>query len=239
MDSGYPLQNYQPQPRGYAPAPQNFKSEDPLSDKSQDDYGYTPISEPQKQTNNSAVVVSSQPTPTIATTAIHHDVGDHYLTLSVTVTVLCFITGSWSALLCTIPAIIFSSMARDAEAHGDMETARVHSRWSLGCSIGGLITGAIGIMIVIIMIASVVYSSQTSTPSSSCSLYYNYYYSSYTYNCYKLICYAVHYFHNKNILISELHCCLFFHTSSIFELRIFLSSYFREIDTPRTDFVYK
>ncbi|XP_019850385.1 PREDICTED: uncharacterized protein LOC109581061 [Amphimedon queenslandica] len=169
MDSGYPFQNYQPQPStGYAPAPQiNFKSKDPLPDEPQDGYGYTPISEPQKQKNNSAVVVSSQPTPTIVTSATHHDVGDHYLTLSVTVTVLCFITGSWSALLCTIPAIIFSIIARDAEVRGDMNSAQVNSHLSLGCSIAGLIIGPIVTVIVIIMIiAQMTYFSHTSTPLS-------------------------------------------------------------------------
>ncbi|XP_019850399.1 PREDICTED: uncharacterized protein LOC109581065 [Amphimedon queenslandica] len=144
MDSGYPLQNYQPQPTEYAPAPQNFKSEDPLSDKPQDGYGYTPISEPQKQTSNSAIVVSSQPTPTIATN-IRRDVGDHYLALSIVLTVLCFICGPWVALFCTASAIAFSIQARDAEARGDIEGAQRNSRLSLGCNIGGVVTGLIAI----------------------------------------------------------------------------------------------
>ena len=36
-----------------------------------------------------------------------HNIGNHYLTLSIVMTIVCFIFG-WHSLFCTIPAIIFA-----------------------------------------------------------------------------------------------------------------------------------
>ncbi|XP_003385428.1 PREDICTED: uncharacterized protein LOC100639982 [Amphimedon queenslandica] len=191
MASGYPPQNYQPPPpMGYAPAPQNFKNEVPPPysvppPQPQPGYGYAPAAPvPQQQSSNNVVVVNSQPTPAIVTTI--RPVGDHFLTLSIVLTIVCFICGAWHALLCTIPAIIFSTMARDAEARGDMDSAQTNSRLSLGCNIGGIVSNVAGIVILIIVIAI-----EVSAASSAASSYYSYcyYYYSYTYDSYRYYCY--------------------------------------------------
>ena len=42
-----------------------------------------------------------------------HSVGDNYLTLSIVLTVLCFLCCTWYGLCCTVPAIIFATMVRN------------------------------------------------------------------------------------------------------------------------------
>ncbi|XP_019850386.1 PREDICTED: tumor suppressor candidate 5 homolog [Amphimedon queenslandica] len=154
MDSDQSLQNYQPPTTGYAPAPQNFKNEDPLPDKPQDGYGYTPISEPQKQTNNSAIVVISQPTPTIATrSVISRDLDDSHLRLSIICIILSCFCGTWPVVfLFSVPAFIFSLLARHAEARGNIRWVQIYSCLALGCNIVGLVSGVILILTVIILI---------------------------------------------------------------------------------------
>ena len=52
--------------------------------------------------------MQSQPTPVVAKTFVRRLSGDHYLTLSIVLTFLCFFLGTWYSLFCTIPAIIFA-----------------------------------------------------------------------------------------------------------------------------------
>lgn len=54
------------------------------------------------------VVVVQQPAPTVITTSVR-PTGDHYMTLSIVMTILCAFCFSWYALLCTLPAIIFAT----------------------------------------------------------------------------------------------------------------------------------
>ena len=53
------------------------------------------------------VVIRAQP-PTATTTVVQRPTGDHYMTLSIVLTVICLMCGGWWSLLCTIPAIIFA-----------------------------------------------------------------------------------------------------------------------------------
>lgn len=59
--------------------------------------------------STNVVVVQSQPTPGIVVHTVQ-PVGDHFLTLSIILTVLCVLFGTWYGLFCTIPAMIFSIM---------------------------------------------------------------------------------------------------------------------------------
>ena len=56
------------------------------------------------------VVISAQ--PAVATTVVHRPVGDHFMILSVVMTILCVMCGGVLALLCTIPALVLALIVR-------------------------------------------------------------------------------------------------------------------------------
>eukprot|EP00731_Ephydatia_muelleri_P029068 Em0020g712a len=101
---GYPPQGYPPQgypPQGYPPQgypPQGYPPQ-----------GYPPQGYPQPQGAANVVVV--QPNP-VTTTVTQSYVGDYYLTMSIIVTVMCFMCFGLPSLLCTIPAIFLSVAVR-------------------------------------------------------------------------------------------------------------------------------
>ena len=53
-------------------------------------------------------MIVSQPAPVVATTVVR-PAGDYYLTLSIVLTVICLLCGTWYSLFCTIPAIIIAA----------------------------------------------------------------------------------------------------------------------------------
>ena len=59
------------------------------------------------------VVVGGQPSAA-TTTVVHRSTGDHFLTVSVVLTILCVVCGGWGSLLCTIPAIVVASAVSSA-----------------------------------------------------------------------------------------------------------------------------
>ncbi|KAL5503404.1 hypothetical protein EMCRGX_G010348 [Ephydatia muelleri] len=75
------------------------------------------LATPQQQTN----VVIVQPR---STAPVHTKVGDYGYTLSIVLTVICFLCGSWCSLCLSIPAIFVASSARDAAARGDLLGAK-------------------------------------------------------------------------------------------------------------------
>ena len=71
------------------------------------------------------VVINAQ--PSAATTVVHHPVGDHYMTLSIVLTVICVMCGGWWSLLCTIPAIILATVVSMDLAMGGSELTLLSS----------------------------------------------------------------------------------------------------------------
>ncbi|XP_011404321.1 PREDICTED: uncharacterized protein LOC105312967 [Amphimedon queenslandica] len=139
------------------------------------------------QTTNNTVIVTTQPTRP-AVVYNRHTSGDHFLTLSIFLTICCFFWGTWCALACTIPAIVFAINARDAEVRGDAEAVSRNRRLALGLNIGGIVTYVVSIVVIIIAIVSINVSAGSYYYSSSysyCYSYYNYYYNDYSYYCYK------------------------------------------------------
>lgn len=53
-------------------------------------------------------VIVTQPVASSHTTYETYRTSDHYFTLSIILTICCFLCGTWCALFCTIPAIIFA-----------------------------------------------------------------------------------------------------------------------------------
>ncbi|XP_019852012.1 PREDICTED: uncharacterized protein LOC105312676 isoform X2 [Amphimedon queenslandica] len=126
------------------------------------------------QTTNNTVIVTTQPTRP-AVVYNRHTSGDHFLTLSIFLTICCFFWGTWCALACTIPAIVFAINARDADARGDQAAVERNRRLALFLNIGGIATYAVSIVIFIIVIATSV--------SQINNCYYSYYYYQYIYYC--------------------------------------------------------
>ena len=145
--------------------------------------------------SSNVVVVSSQPTPVVATTVIR-PAGDYYLTLSIVLTVICLFCGTWYSLFCTIPAIIMAtsvsnheyfvysfgiaSQARDAAARGDLEGAQSKGRIALILNIVACVWWVVALIIIVAAIAG---SAANASSNSYCyrSSYGYYYY----YYCYK------------------------------------------------------
>ncbi|KAL5499995.1 hypothetical protein EMCRGX_G011479 [Ephydatia muelleri] len=106
-----PMSGYAPaQPMsGYAPAqpmpgygPSGYAGYQPPPPQ----YPQGPTSQQQQSSN--VVVVGGQPSAA-TTTVVHRSTGDHFLTVSVVLTILCVVCGGWGSLLCTIPAIVVAS----------------------------------------------------------------------------------------------------------------------------------
>ena len=151
---------------------------------------------------SNVVVVNQQPNPAFVTT-VHPPVRDHYLTLSITLTVLCAVFGNWHALLCTIPAVIFSTMvsinisyyfsiivlsvsklfqAGDAEKRGDHTTAATHAKISLGLNIASIVAFLVGMVVSVAIVSVIVVRARAfiddeSYYDSSCYSYQYEYYS--------------------------------------------------------------
>ena len=70
----------------------------------------SPPTPPQRSTG---VVVVQQPSEPVfyTSTAAQPLVSDHYLTLSIILTIFCIFCFTWYGLCCTIPALVFSLMA--------------------------------------------------------------------------------------------------------------------------------
>lgn len=170
-------QGYQPPPQpqpGYQPAPADFKG-DPKAAVPPAYYG-PPLPAQQQQACN---VVVTQPQVGVGHIP-YHSVGDNYLTLSVVLTVLCFLCCTWYGLFCTVPAIIFATMARDAEGRGNYAAARSNANLALGCNIAGVVWWVLATCVIIISV-SVVYATGG---------FVYYYYSPYcTYYYYYSYCY--------------------------------------------------
>jgi hypothetical protein len=92
------------------------------------------------QTTN--IVVTNQPANnTRVVYQRRYGNGDHYLVLSIIVSICCFIFAGWPSLICTIPAIFFAISAQDAEARGDEVTMRKNAQTALILDICGMVFG--------------------------------------------------------------------------------------------------
>ena len=125
--------------------------------------------------------------PTAATTTVVRPTGDYYLTLSVVLTVICCLCGTWYSLFCTIPAIVMATsvssinvfqlhvfisfflQARDAAARGDLEGAKSKGRTALILNIVACIWWVVALIIIVASVASAVVNAR----NSYCTNYYS------------------------------------------------------------------
>lgn len=60
------------------------------------------------------VVIKTQPPVSIVKPGMAaHPLNDHFLTLSIVLSVICFMCGTWYSLFCTVPAIIIATSVRE------------------------------------------------------------------------------------------------------------------------------
>ena len=133
---GYPppQEGYPPQPQGYPP-PQGYYP-DPQKDVPPP---YQPQPPPvQQQTTTGVVVVTHQPAFYVP---VIHPAGDHYRILSIINCIFCCFFGSPLTLFCTIPAMIFSFQAIDAEQRGDNISAASYDRTTIALNIVAFVFG--------------------------------------------------------------------------------------------------
>ncbi|KAL5499984.1 hypothetical protein EMCRGX_G011468 [Ephydatia muelleri] len=135
---GYPTSQPGFQPPGYTPPAQ------PTPGYGQYGYaGFQPIPPPQypqgqpfqPQLSSNVVVISAQPSA-VTTTVVHCPTGDHYMTLSLVMTIICVMLGGWLSLMCTIPAITLAALVVGTQAgklgtlvgiqSGEMGTGEAH-----------------------------------------------------------------------------------------------------------------
>ena len=202
----YPPQEYPPQQPGYLPPQQGYPPQQtfyPPQQQGYPDTGYpvdgykggVPPPPPyygqqqqpvQQQSSSNVVVVQQQPTAVYTQTAVHAS-GDNFLTLSIVLTILCFLCGTWYSLLCTIPAIFLASAARDAERSGDLVGARQKRNAALICNIIACVWWVVAFLIIVIPIAVIANSNNYYYDSyyDSYSSYYSCYYNSYYDECSK------------------------------------------------------
>ncbi|KAL5499959.1 hypothetical protein EMCRGX_G011435, partial [Ephydatia muelleri] len=143
--------------------------------------GFQPTSPPQypmgqpfqPQQNTNVVVISAQPSAA-TTTVVHRPTGDHYMSLSLVMTIICVMCGGWVSLMCTIPAIMLASMAKNDDAAGNAAAAKTKGNIALALNIIAVLFHIMLIIAIITPFAVII--------SSYSNYYYNYNYS-YTYYC--------------------------------------------------------
>ncbi|XP_019852104.1 PREDICTED: uncharacterized protein LOC109582005 [Amphimedon queenslandica] len=96
------------------------------------------------------VVTVRQPMPNYLAQTSQSSSSDYYLNFAVILTVLCFFCGTFLVLLCTIPAMVFASQAKDEELRGDMEAAQRSRCLSLAFSGGAIVFGC-GVVIFVLL----------------------------------------------------------------------------------------
>ncbi|KAL5487000.1 hypothetical protein EMCRGX_G019552 [Ephydatia muelleri] len=147
--SASPQQGYYPQ-QGYVPPPQ-----------------YTAGAQQQQSTTNVVVV---QPAAVTSTTVIR-PTGDHFLTLSIVMAVLCCVCGGWWTLAFTLPAIALASSAKTDDANGNTAAATQKGRIALGLNIAAVVV-YLAILIIIIAVSA---TNAVSAVNSGLSYRYSYY----------------------------------------------------------------
>ncbi|XP_003382882.1 PREDICTED: uncharacterized protein LOC100637740 [Amphimedon queenslandica] len=96
-------------------------------------------------------IVITQP-PTFVVYERRFGTGDHYLLLSIIISIVCFLFCGWLTLICTIPAILFALSAQDAESRGDNVTMEKKAKTALILDIAGMITGAVSFACFVIIV---------------------------------------------------------------------------------------
>ncbi|KAL5499965.1 hypothetical protein EMCRGX_G011442 [Ephydatia muelleri] len=165
------------QPPGYTPPAQ------PMPGYGQYGYdGFQPIPPPQypqgqpfqQQQSSNVVVINAQPSA-VTSTVVHRPTGDHYMSLSLVMTIICVMCGGWTSLMCTIPAIMLASLAKNDDAAGNAAAAKTKANIALALNI-------IAVLFHIVAIIAIV------TPFAVIISNLNNYYNSYSYRYYCKYC---------------------------------------------------
>eukprot|EP00731_Ephydatia_muelleri_P006953 Em0003g1201a len=64
---------------------------------------------------------------------------DNYRLVAILFTAVCFFGGCWPALVCTVPAILFASAAREAKIHGNTTVKENYERAACTLNCGALV----------------------------------------------------------------------------------------------------
>ncbi|KAL5499979.1 hypothetical protein EMCRGX_G011462, partial [Ephydatia muelleri] len=177
---GYPTSQPGFQPPGYTPPAQ------PTPGYGQYGYaGFQPIPPPQypqgqpfqPQLSSNVVVISAQPSA-VTTTVVHRPTGDHYMTLSLVMTIICVMLGGWLSLMCTIPAITLAALAKNDDAAGNAAAAKTKGYIALTLNIIAVLFHIVAIIAIVTPIAVAISSLSNENKYN----YYNNYYS-YSYYC--------------------------------------------------------
>eukprot|EP00731_Ephydatia_muelleri_P011912 Em0006g806a len=162
--------------------------------------GFQPIPPPQypqgqpfqQQQSSNVVVIDAQPSAA-TTTVVHRPTGDHYMTLSVVMTIICVMCGGWTSLMCTIPAIMFASLAKNDDAAGNAAAAKTKGYIALTLNIIAVLFHFALIIAIVTPFAVFITSNFNNYYCRYCVYSYNYCsysysysssYSSYTYTYY-------------------------------------------------------
>lgn len=119
-------------PPGYQPAPPQYQTTGPSSQ---------------------TTVVLTAPQTTTVVYERRYGSGDHFLLLSIILSIWCCVCFSWWTLCCTIPAIFFAINAQEAEARGDYEGMQKNRQLALILDIAGVILGGVTFVVVIVLIS--------------------------------------------------------------------------------------
>ncbi|KAL5502986.1 hypothetical protein EMCRGX_G009857 [Ephydatia muelleri] len=109
--------------------------------------------------NGRVYIAVQQPTTVRLIRPVYESAGDHYLGLSIFLTVLCICCGSWPSLLCTIPAALFACEAQEDETKGNFEGVRKNRQLAIGLNLIAILSFFV-MWIVVMMVVWPVKASQ-------------------------------------------------------------------------------
>lgn len=107
--------------------------------------------QPLTQPSGGQTIVITQP-PTFVVYERRFGTGDHYLLLSIIISIVCFLFCGWLTLICTIPAILLALSAQEAESRGDTVTMEKNAKLALILDIVGMVTGALSFACIVIIV---------------------------------------------------------------------------------------
>ncbi|KAL5489219.1 hypothetical protein EMCRGX_G018287 [Ephydatia muelleri] len=96
--------------------------------------------------------VTDQPCSSRNAKTVVHSTRDHFFMMSFLSTICCCVCGTWTSLLCTVPAIFYGSAAQDAEVRADLEGVRRNGRIAMYLNVAAIVNFIVTWLVIILIV---------------------------------------------------------------------------------------
>jgi hypothetical protein len=150
--AAYPPNYSSQQPRGYPTQPIGFTNEEPPDYSQFQPQAPPPYFEsPQQpvQTQHNVMIVTQQQPTIVAPSVTRRTSSDNYLIITIIVMVVCTVLGTCLTLFCTIPALLSSLQAKEAERQGHTLIALYKNRRTISLNVSAIVFGFVLFVVIV------------------------------------------------------------------------------------------